>query len=90
MTNIPGRYSSGGPFEEKFGYSRLVVAGPNAYVSGSTALIVAGKQTVVWDVLGSLRARSHWAHSPARTDHVALWLTQSTCRLRRSSILGAR
>ncbi|MGH6653914.1 MAG: RidA family protein [Actinocrinis sp.] len=39
MTSIPGRYSSGGPFEEKFGYSRLVVAGPNAYVAGSTAVV---------------------------------------------------
>ena len=37
--SIPGRYGSGGSFEEKFGYSRLVVAGPNAYVSGSTAVI---------------------------------------------------
>src|SRR5579863_7790374 len=36
---ISGRYGSGGPFEEKFGYSRLVVAGPNAYVAGSTAVI---------------------------------------------------
>jgi enamine deaminase RidA (YjgF/YER057c/UK114 family) len=39
MTNLPGRYNSGGPFEERFGYSRLVVAGPNAYVSGSTAVV---------------------------------------------------
>jgi enamine deaminase RidA (YjgF/YER057c/UK114 family) len=33
------RYSSGGPFEEQFGYSRLVVAGPHAYCSGSTAVV---------------------------------------------------
>ena len=39
MSVPAGRYSSGGPFEEKFGYSRLVVAGPNAYVAGSTAVV---------------------------------------------------
>ena len=33
------RFNSGGPFEEKFGYSRLVVAGPHAYCSGSTAVV---------------------------------------------------
>ncbi len=36
---IPGRYGSGGPYEEKFGYSRVAVAGPNAYVSGCTAIV---------------------------------------------------
>jgi enamine deaminase RidA (YjgF/YER057c/UK114 family) len=33
------RLGSEGPWEEAFGYSRVVVAGPNAYVSGSTAVI---------------------------------------------------
>jgi enamine deaminase RidA (YjgF/YER057c/UK114 family) len=37
--NISGRYGSGGPYEDLFGYARVVVAGPNAYVSGSTAVI---------------------------------------------------
>lgn len=33
------RHGSGGPWEDRYGYARVVVAGPHAWVAGSTATV---------------------------------------------------
>jgi enamine deaminase RidA (YjgF/YER057c/UK114 family) len=35
----PSRYASGGPYEETVGYSRVVVAGHQAWTAGCTAIV---------------------------------------------------
>ena len=36
---MSGRFGSGGPYEERFGYSRVVASGPLAWVSGCTSVV---------------------------------------------------
>jgi len=36
---MTGRFGSGGPYEEQYGYSRVVAAGPHAWVAGCTSYV---------------------------------------------------
>lgn len=36
---MTARFGSGGPWEERFGYSRVVASGPHAWVAGCTSVI---------------------------------------------------
>ena len=36
---MSGRFGSGGPYEEQFGYSRVVASGPHAWVAGCTSVV---------------------------------------------------
>lgn len=51
----PRRISSGGPWEERIGYSRAVVAGPWVLVAGSTAT-VSGQVVEIGDFYGQTLA----------------------------------
>jgi enamine deaminase RidA (YjgF/YER057c/UK114 family) len=36
---VTARFGSGGPYEDRFGYSRVVAAGPFAWVAGCTSVV---------------------------------------------------
>ncbi len=36
---MTARFGSGGPYEEQFGYSRVVTTGPHAWVAGCTSVV---------------------------------------------------
>ena len=36
---MSARFGSGGPYEERFGYSRVVASGPHAWVAGCTSVV---------------------------------------------------
>jgi enamine deaminase RidA (YjgF/YER057c/UK114 family) len=38
-SNLPGRFSSGGPYESRFGYSRALRTGDRILVSGCTSIV---------------------------------------------------
>jgi enamine deaminase RidA (YjgF/YER057c/UK114 family) len=52
---MSGRFGSGGPYEEKFGYSRVVASGPHAWVAGCTS-IVGGELVHEGDAAAQARA----------------------------------
>ncbi|HYN69351.1 MAG TPA: Rid family hydrolase, partial [Candidatus Eisenbacteria bacterium] len=51
-----GRISSGGPWEERFGYSRALVTGNACFVSGSTDAGPDGRSRHPGDAAGQARA----------------------------------
>lgn len=68
----PGRISSGGPYEEIFGYSRAVVAGPWVLVSGCTSVVdgddtAAQARTALRTALDALRRAGLDAADVVRT-----------------------
>jgi enamine deaminase RidA (YjgF/YER057c/UK114 family) len=69
--------SSGGPWEDIIGYSRATVAGPNVYVSGSTATVngelqhagdAYGQAKVAFEVIAAALAQAgHTVNDVVRT-----------------------
>ena len=52
---MTARFGSGGPYEEQFGYSRVVTTGPHAWVAGCTS-VIDGELVHVGDAAAQARA----------------------------------